>query len=167
MRKRDVIAVGLDSSPASGAALLWAAEEASRRGGVLFVVHSWNRHLHPPAPYAPVPGPEEDHEAGRELLERSVAVVRARFPRLPVRTALSGRRPEQALTEVAGADLLVLGSAAQRPGDGRLGAVLLACLRWPPCPVAVVGTPGRLSPSGGAPARGSLTPARRRRIRVH
>jgi nucleotide-binding universal stress UspA family protein len=37
-----------------------------------------------------------------------------------------------------GADLLVLGSAAHQAGDGHLGAVLLACLRRPSCPVVVV-----------------------------
>ncbi|GAA2882051.1 hypothetical protein GCM10020220_085410 [Nonomuraea rubra] len=47
--------------------------------------------------------------------------------------------PESVLAEQArGADLLVLGSAAPLAGDGRLGAVVLSCLRRPPCPVVVV-----------------------------
>ncbi|GAA1256690.1 universal stress protein [Sphaerisporangium rubeum] len=167
MRNRHVIAVGVDGSDAAEAALLWAAREAYQRGGVLLVLHAWNRHLRPPAPYAPVPGPDDEHRAGMRLLERSVDMVGAGFPGLPVRTVLSGLRPEQALTGVTGADLLVLGSAAQQPGDGRLGAVLLACLRWPPCPVVVVQTPACTSPAGGSSAHGSATRARRRGIRVH
>ncbi|MEO3859917.1 hypothetical protein [Acrocarpospora sp. B8E8] len=60
------------------------------------------------------------------------------------------------------ADLLVLGSTAHRAGDGRLGAILLTCLRWPSCPVVAVQP--ALIPSfndGVAPSCGSrLSPTR-------
>jgi len=38
---RVVVVVGVDGSPASQHALLWAGAEAGRRGAALYVVHAW------------------------------------------------------------------------------------------------------------------------------
>ncbi|MER7506069.1 universal stress protein [Nonomuraea pusilla] len=136
------IVVGADGGPGSEAALMWAAAETERRGARLVIVHAWESRAEQLAAYAPHPARAEP---GRRRAWESAALTRAvhavedAFPGLPVEPLLVLGRPETALLQAArGADLLVLGSAAHRAGDGRLGAVVLSCLRWPPCPVTVV-----------------------------
>ncbi|GGS90563.1 universal stress protein [Nonomuraea spiralis] len=147
------VMVGIDGTGDCEAALLWAAEEADRRGARLVVVHAWEPRTEHRAPYARHPA----EPAGLEeacagvVLDRALALARERIPGVAVEGRLVRGRPEAALAERArGAGLLVLGSAARRAGDGRLGAVLLTCLRLQPCPVVVVPAagPGGVRPAG-------------------
>ncbi|MDF2710516.1 MAG: hypothetical protein K0R62_6168 [Nonomuraea muscovyensis] len=153
MRDRRIV-VGVDGTPGCEDALLWAAGEAERAGARLVVAHAWDageRH----APYAPHAWPDDlryRRSRATAVLDRAVALARDARPGLGVERRLVAGRAEAALTRVArGAALLVLGSAAHHAGDGRLGVVVLSCLRWPPCPVTVV--PCRSVPAahGGAP----------------
>lgn|SRR5690606_4467910 len=140
MEDRDIV-VGVDGTGDCDAALTWAADEAALTGARLVVVHAWETRERAFAPYArprrKLLGAGEQAQA---VLERALLRVRAAHPELEVAGRAVRGRPEAVLRhEARGAALLVLGSAAHQAGDGRLGAVLLACLRWPPCPVTVVG----------------------------
>jgi nucleotide-binding universal stress UspA family protein len=151
---RDIV-VGVDGSEDCESALLWAASEAERTGARLVVAHAWEDRPWM-APYAR-PRRLVTGEPALTVLQRAVERARAAFPGLEVVGRLVHGRPEAVLrAEAHGAALLVLGSSAHRAGDGRLGSVLLACLRWPPCPVVVVGAGQRagLEPvPAAAPAR--------------
>lgn len=149
------IVAGADATRDCETALLWAADEAAARRGQLVIVHAWERRIQHKASYAQYAAHEDlayDRACGKTALERALTLVRGRFPGVPVEGRLVLGRPEPVLAEQArGADLLVLGSAAQLAGDGRLGAVVLSCLRWPPCPVVVVPSTGLDAPqSAGA-----------------
>ncbi|MEV4471936.1 universal stress protein [Nonomuraea sp. NPDC049504] len=136
------IVAGADGTRNCEAALLWAAEQAVGRGERLLVVHAWEPRVPYRAPYARQPAHfdlayEQVH--GDAALDGALTLVGDRFPGIRVEGRLVPGRPEFVLAEQArGADLLVLGSAAPLAGDGRLGAVVLSCLRRPPCPVVVV-----------------------------
>jgi nucleotide-binding universal stress UspA family protein len=146
------VLVGVDGSPASAAALRWAAAEARLRGMRLHVVHAWDPYAVAQAPYAPagagrdVVGHATDGSALTALVREAVgldgwpAVQFEVVDGLPVR-ALLARAP--------GAAMLVLGSTrsaglADVPaGQPRapLGAVARDCLRGAPCPVVIVAEP--------------------------
>ncbi|WP_431895254.1 universal stress protein [Nonomuraea sp. bgisy101] len=136
------VVVGVDGSAAARDALTWAAEEAARRQAALVIVHAWESPSPYRAPYAPASvwvGPEWARDEGRALLDRMAAIASRVCPWSAVERRLVEGRPAEALLAAAeGADLLVLGARAQMAGDGRLGATVLACLRWPPCPVVMV-----------------------------
>jgi nucleotide-binding universal stress UspA family protein len=146
------ILVGLDGSPASAAAVRWAAAEARLRGMRLHVVHARDPHAVAHAYYAP-PNAEQGaagHAVAISTLKTLVEEVvgpdgcpTVQFEvvdGLPVRVLLA-RAP--------GAVMLVLGSTrsagvADAPvGKPRapLGPVARDCLRAAPCPVVIVAEP--------------------------
>ncbi|WP_158088760.1 universal stress protein [Thermoactinospora rubra] len=144
--------VGVDGSAAAEAAVLWTADELARGGGELVVVHAWG--AEPEAACYAAGGhrtdPVDGFSQACQVVERALALARERHPTLEIGSSLvRGRATPVLLRAAAGADLLVLGSSAHRAGDGRLGTVLLACLRWPPCPVVVV-QPEAVTPLGMA-----------------
>ncbi|WP_101786644.1 universal stress protein [Nonomuraea indica] len=147
------IVVGADGTPSSADALLWAAGEAQRAGARLVVLHAWDAPGEQ-APYAP-PAWHDDapyrHARAIAVLDQAVKLIRDARPGLRVEQRLVAGRPEVALARAARrAALLVLGSAAHHAGDGRLGVVVLSCLRWPPCPVTVVPSRPVLPPPVGS-----------------
>ncbi|MDA0634200.1 universal stress protein [Nonomuraea sp. MCN248] len=151
MEGRDIV-VGVDGTADCDAALMWAAGEAGRAGTRLVVVHAWQPRAVGFAPYARPRRGTGKEEPAREVLERAVLRARAAAPGVKVAGRIVRGRPEAVLRhEASGAALLVLGSAAHRAGDGRLGAVLLACLRWPPCPLVVVGAGHPVEPGACLP----------------
>jgi nucleotide-binding universal stress UspA family protein len=143
------ILVGIDGSPASVAAVRWAASEAQLRGMRIHVVHVRERRVPAPAHYAPLPGPG-DSSAGSSVGESTLrAVVQEALgpePSAAVHMELADGLPSRVLLDRAdGAEMLVLGST--RPGSGPaaalqpgipLGPVARDCLRAAPCPVVVV-----------------------------
>ena len=132
-RGRPVV-VGVDGSLASEAALAFGFEEAALRGQPLVAIYgSWE-----PVPSG-APGLSLREKAG-DLLERTVAPWREKYPYVDARISLVRRPTERALLETAaGAGLLVLGGRGLGGGAGlRLGAVGGAILRHAPCSVAVV-----------------------------
>lgn len=136
---RQTIVVGVSGSPASAAALRWAAEEARRRHAALHVVNCWS--TEPRAYYAPLPGQPTggEHEHARQL----AAIVREVLDGAPppglAADAVEGAAERTLVEESASADLLVLGSAAAGLADHAVGPVIRACLSHAHCPVVVVG----------------------------
>lgn len=135
--------VGVDGSPASVAALAWAATEARLRGAELDAVYAWENPEQYRAPYAErrdLRGPEQDRAAAAARLATSVRAAFGQAPPPRLRTEVAEGRPERVLPDRAvGTELLVLGSAL-RTGNFRdeAGPVHRACLHCVPCPVVIV-----------------------------
>jgi len=127
------VAVGVDGSHASDAALAFAFEEAAVRERGLLAVHA-----------APLPDdPDSRDEAAREagaLLQRMVAPWATKYPRVEARTRLAHEDPRSALRAAAEESaLLVLGDRRDElPATVRLGAVSGAMLDTAPCTLVVV-----------------------------
>jgi len=146
------IVVGVDGSPASAAAVRWAAAEARLRGMRLHVVYARDPYAAAQAYYAPPSagrggvGHAAAGSAVKTLVREAVgpggwsAVQFEIVDGLPVR-ALLARAP--------GAVMLVLGSTRSAGltdapvGKPRapLGPVARDCLRAAPCPVVIVAEP--------------------------
>jgi nucleotide-binding universal stress UspA family protein len=138
------IVVGVDGSPASLAALQWAADQAFLSGARLEVVN-----VYEPVPeisYAfggyPAVNPVDPRAAERsalKALEGSVhRAARGGDDDIEL-VALSDGSPSKALTQLAAdADMLVVG-AHRRHGLGLLlGSTAASCVRHARCPVVVV-----------------------------
>jgi len=154
--RRQLIVVGVSGSPASGAALSWAAEEARLRGARLHVVRMWDpaRHAAPYAAVGATPTGEEELASARDGL---AAAMRAEFgPVAPngVTAELAEGVPERVLADRSvGANLLVLGVTSPAWLAGRsAGPVVRACLARARCPVVVIGdADGVPMPAGHPP----------------
>lgn len=161
-RNRQHIVVGVSGSPASGAALSWAAEEAGLRKARLHVIRVWDpaRHAAPYALVSAMPTREEKRAAAGAGL---AAVMRAQFgPATPggVTAELAEGVPERVLVDrSADADLLVLGVTGPAWLAGRsAGPVVRACLARARCPVVIIGrADGGPRPAGRALAGTAAT----------
>ncbi|TCB95390.1 universal stress protein [Micromonospora zingiberis] len=139
------VVVGVDGSPASGHAVGFAFEEASRRGVELVAVHAWLF----PAPAGPgdILPLVYDLDAFRQQEERtlagSVAGWSERHPEVPVRQLLVRGSPARALVEQSpAAQLVVVGARGRGALTGLLlGSVSHAVLHHAQAPVAVVREP--------------------------
>lgn len=138
------IVVGVSGSPTSALALRWAAAEAERLRAALTVVLIWT--IEPRAHYAPAISADELDRRQKRAVAGLAATVRAVAGYLPsdaVTMKVVEGLPERALlAQSAGADLLVLGSAATVSGDRPIGPVVRACLSRAHCPLVVVGPQG-------------------------
>jgi nucleotide-binding universal stress UspA family protein len=142
------IVVGVDGSPASEAALRFAAEEARFRGATLRVVHAWRIPLSVAAPepsilgYAVLPEASVEEmratfeEEAKRLLDSAVEGIEG----LDVEPLLVEDAPAQALIRAsADADLLVVGSRGRGGFKGLLlGSVSQQCAHHSSCPVVIV-----------------------------
>jgi nucleotide-binding universal stress UspA family protein len=140
------IVVGVDGSPGSRAALVWAADEARVRGATLVVVHVWQ----PPAVYgtgfAPVPVVPPDgayEEAANQLLDTEVAEAAGPIDDLTVeRHIVEGAAGDVLVSMSDDVDLVVVGAQ----GHGNLVSLLLGsvsqhCAHRSRCPVVIVPRP--------------------------
>ncbi|WP_432117620.1 universal stress protein [Streptomyces sp. bgisy032] len=150
------IAVGVDGSPASLAAALWAAQEAERRGTGLSVVHAWYRHVRS-APY--VPADSTEHDWAERTLQEAVRTVRAAHPGLRVTERLVCDAPVTALVAAASdAEMLVLGSLGLGPASGFVtGSVSQRVVARSARPVVLVRA-GRGAADEHLPAADGLAP---------
>ena len=149
------IVVGVDGSAESAAALRWACREASLREAEVHAVHVREAKCHSLANYAvpayarAVMGAEDDEidavwqsvlpdsgpggDSGPDVLEVQGVAVRTEIA--------EGLAARVLLDRCAGADMLVLGTAADTQGASRsAGPVIRALLRRAPCPVVVIST---------------------------
>jgi nucleotide-binding universal stress UspA family protein len=140
-----VIVVGVSGSPASAAALRWAASEADREHGTLRVVRSWK--TEPRAFYAhPASGPQDaarQHQLACAELAATMRAVLGSQTLGNVTTEVIEGTAERVLVELsADADLLVVGSVSGLTAGHSIGPVIRGCLGRAHCPVVVVGPEG-------------------------
>jgi nucleotide-binding universal stress UspA family protein len=133
---RHVLA-GFDGTPQSEAAAFWAAEEATRRGAALRILHVW--------PWLSADGADGSRPGDlRPVALRALSDLARRIglahPDLIVETVLIGDDPSDGLVDAArGHELLVLGSRGLSGFAGLLvGSVGLAVAARTEVPVAVV-----------------------------
>ncbi|MEV8463641.1 MULTISPECIES: universal stress protein [Streptomyces] len=136
---RSVVA-GVDGSPEGLTAADWAAREALRRGLPLRLVHAWEAGLPEGAPETGPSGLRAPQQHARQVLQRALARLGERYPRLDVTAEQVPRAPVAALlAEAADADLLVIGSQGPSGLGGFLsGAVALATVARIARPVVLV-----------------------------
>ena len=153
---RHGIVVGIDGSPASNAAVCWAARDAAMRHVPLTVVHMVNA-IVPMFPALPLSTGVAvwQEEQGREVLEQAVKIAEDAVTtdrKIDVRSELRCAPPVPTLVEMSKeAEMVVVGSNG-RGALGRLvlGSVSSAVVRSARCPVAVIRD--RRSAHGASPA---------------
>jgi nucleotide-binding universal stress UspA family protein len=137
---RPTIVVGVSGSPASAAALQWAADEARNRHAWLKVVRVWTEERR--AYYAaPMSAPDRRHRQEQASHDLAVTLHAVLGPVLPdnLTAEVTEGLAERALVAAsAGADLLVLGSSDSQFAARSAGPVVRACLSRSHCPVVVV-----------------------------
>ena len=139
------IVVGVDGSPASVAALKFAAEAAQRRHLPLHAVTCWQFATSgiPSESFGWVPPIEDFEDRSRQHLDE--AIERAGISHLPedqlVRTILRSSPGRGLLRSAAGATWLVLGSRGMGGFERlMLGSVSSQLMEQAPCPVTIVRT---------------------------
>jgi nucleotide-binding universal stress UspA family protein len=148
---RGKIVVGIDGSPSSHRALLWAVKEAELRGAEVQLVYGVNLYLTvhgmPTFPTTHVRFPYDVEDAGRKLLDGEIASLGPVSGGLVVRGELVELAPAAALIDQSqGAELLVVGSRGSGGFRGlMLGAVAQQCVQHAHCPVVVVGPHSEVS----------------------
>ncbi|GIH23377.1 hypothetical protein Aph01nite_16870 [Acrocarpospora phusangensis] len=136
---RDVV-VGVDGSPASLAAVRWAADDAARIPAPLRIVHVLDRH---PYQIAKFPDPELGDQLARSaarILETAKREAEDRRPGLEITTQMIEGRPAEMLREqAAGAAELVVGTRGMGGFAGAvMGSVSMTVAGHAPGPVIVI-----------------------------
>jgi nucleotide-binding universal stress UspA family protein len=141
------IVVGVDGTPASQAALVFALREGYRRGGAVEVVTAWAF----PHPYEDVAAPEsieQLHAHAEHTQDETVTAALRRVDAPPVvsRSVVQGSPGPVLLAASREADYLVVGSAHKTAATRfLLGSVSQYCVRHATIPVMVVPVPARLA----------------------
>ncbi|MEY8017618.1 universal stress protein [Mycobacterium servetii] len=138
------ILAGVDGSPASNAAVCWAAREAALRHVPLTVVHMVNAAvpMYPQFPLSSGVSAWEEGE-GRRVLEQAVKIAEDAVPtdrKVAVSSELRCSPPVPTLVDMSeDAELLVVGSHGRGTvARALLGSVSSNVVRSAHCPVAVV-----------------------------
>jgi nucleotide-binding universal stress UspA family protein len=142
------IVVGVDGSPSSKAALLWALRQAELTGTSVDAVLAWHYPIVgagiPHAPAAAMAG-VDFAEIARIVLTRAITEVIDPASAVKISSTVAEGNAAQVLLEAAdGADLLVVGSRGHGGFTGALlGSVSQHCAHHAPCPLVIVRGPGR------------------------
>lgn len=138
------VLVGVDGSPASNAAVVWATRSAELRNIPLTLVHVVNTDV---ATWPPMPYPDTwalwQEDQGRKVLTESVKIAREAAlsdRKLTIHSELVYATPVSTIVEMSKeAQLLVVGSSG-RGAVARLllGSVSSSVVRHAGCPVAVI-----------------------------
>lgn len=139
---RQVVAVGIDGSAESIAALGWASRYAAATGAKVRAVHAW----HYPAAFGVPAGKAQEQVTGeveqrmRDELAQAVAQVYPDPVGAQVETAVRCGHPVEVLIdESKNADLLVVGHRGHSAITGMMvGSVSIHCVTSAVCPVVVV-----------------------------
>ena len=140
------ILVGIDGSPSSEHAVMWAAEEAHLQQRGITLVHAkpklpagemaWlaGAGIHPHAVA------QQIDSSGQRIVDRARALVKDRFPEVPVADVCSYGDPRHQLLELASeSPMVVVGTRGHGPVVGLLlGSVSGALVRHSAIPVAIV-----------------------------
>lgn len=142
--KRLGVLVGVDGSPASNAAVVWAARDAEMKHLPLTVVHVVNTDV---ATWPPMPYPETwavwQEDEGRKVVAEAVKIAEEAVltdRKLTIKTELVHSTPVTAMIEMSNdAAILVVGSAG-RGAVARLllGSMSASVVRHANCPVAII-----------------------------
>jgi nucleotide-binding universal stress UspA family protein len=138
------VIVGVDGSPASNAAVCWAARDAALRHVPLTLVHAFNTYV-PTVPQIPMPSGVAvwQKDDGRRVLEDAVKIADDAanlYGGIKVACELKSSPPVPTLAEMSEeADIVVVGNN----GRGAISRVLLGSVssgvvRRAACPVAVI-----------------------------
>jgi nucleotide-binding universal stress UspA family protein len=138
------IVVGVDGSPASDAAVFWAARDAAMRNEPLALVHMFKTFV-PTFPQIPMPGgvAEWQEVDGRKVLEEAVKIAKDAVPagqEIAITTEVRPAPPVPTLVEMSkDAEMVVVGSNG-RGAAARvlLGSVSSGVVHGAKCPVAVI-----------------------------
>lgn len=139
-RGPEEVVVGVDGSPSSRRALLWALDHVAP-GDTVTLVHAWE-----PSPVMVDAGlyrADDDH-GPRSLLEHELARARQHqsAPSIVIRGDLVRGGPRQVLTEVH-ADMVVIGADEGGLSRAFLRPVATHLARRPDCAVVIVPLPRR------------------------
>lgn len=146
------VLVGDDMSRVSRAAVVWAAQDAARRGVTLHVLRAWSMTSAPrPASWSPgyIPALSEWEAAVKAELARRCEDLLAETKGTTVQMHAAHAPAAKALIEASkGADLVVVGTRGRGGFAGLvLGSVAEQVVRHAYCPVTVVRGQLRRSPS--------------------
>lgn len=136
------VVVGVDGSPASTAALDFAAEEADRRATELVALHTWttasSTELNDSLPISY--DSWDSQQEHQRVLSEALAGIAERYPDLAVHSEVRHGIARQMLTALSdGAQLVVVGSRGHGGFTGlMLGSVSQHLIYRAACPVAVV-----------------------------
>lgn len=137
------VVVGVDGSPGSRAALVWAVDHAARREADLLVVATFPVEIYWSDPFflddRRIQAVRDDTEARvRALGDEVLAAAEGGSP--PVEIRVTAGAPAQVLVEASeGATVLVVGSRGRGAVRSTvLGSVALHCVTHARCPVVVV-----------------------------
>ena len=151
--KRLGIIAAVDGSPASNAAVCWAARDAALRNIQLTVVHAVNTTV---ATWPPVRYPDLVakwfKDEGRKVVAHAVKIAEDAVPtdrRAAIKSEVVSSPPVPTLVEMSGeADMLVVGSSGRgKLSRGLLGSVSSGLVRQAHCPVAVIRDEDPLMPN--------------------
>jgi nucleotide-binding universal stress UspA family protein len=135
------IVVGIDGSPASLAALGWAAQQAELTGSSLEIVTTWEW----PTSFgwAVLPAGYDPAAEMKKELEPTLASLRVAHPQVPVSWKIvEGHSAPVLVKESRGAELLVVGSRGHGEFIGMLiGSTSEHCVANAACPVVVFRKP--------------------------
>jgi nucleotide-binding universal stress UspA family protein len=142
------IVVGVDGSPSSKAALLWALRQAELTGASVDAVIAW----HPPVvvggtfpPLGILDGIDFGDIAAKSLTEAIRQTADVARPVKISSTVTEGNAAQVLLEAAEGADLLVVGSRGHGGFTGALlGSVSQHCAHHAPCPLVIVREPRRV-----------------------
>lgn len=137
------VIVAVDGSPASHAAIRWAARAAATRKVPLTAFHAlvtpagaW-----PSGPYRDTLRERLEAEGRNTVVRATRAAEDAMVPhgRVPIARLLVHSKPAAALIEMsAKAEMIVVGSGRGSPAQGALGSVSSAVAHYANCPVAII-----------------------------
>lgn len=151
---RGAVVVGVDGSPASDRAVIWAARQAALEGRPIALVHGASPTVATTWMGAPAYNPatllQAIEDSAKAQLEAAAGVVREREPSLEVYRVHDHRDPRDALlAHAANASMVVVGSRGRGPmASLLLGSVSLAVSQHATCPVVVVRHDGEESHGG-------------------
>jgi nucleotide-binding universal stress UspA family protein len=137
------VIVGVDGSPESARAVIWAAREAFRRDSILHIVHVWHTPTSPGYPLFVPPTEilsDDAERSAKACVDDATKIALDAEPMLQLVAQIAcGPAAQTLIGYTEGAQLLVIGGSDRSPLDRAMfGSVSTHVVRHAACPVAVV-----------------------------